>query len=794
MESSNIVIGSGHDPQLQQTGTKICYEDDHLAIVWKPPGILTISDTGRGEPSVSSALPTLFPAAALAEKEDVAEGSLADVKKTLTEAAKALWLAKPGVGMQEMLSMLHARYPQNTKVLGSRTAVKQLVRLAVASIPYRRAPDALGAQPGFTKASMVETLVAQRQAHRIVREWSKADKLREGLEGIGIIIDDKLKTWTLGPLPEVPALLSASPTPLPTDPGRTNKDMRCSMCGELFSSRNQLFKHLRNAATSCGLTVAAAGGIASDGRHNEVLPKLASTVAKGTTAARLVLGPLVLPKWAAGLVLVTKTAVGYNHAQKQLCESRVRLNWQAVVHGYFPQQVACARVLQRSRGTHVQGGHVTLVEMSVFVKSDAIDGDQPFLRVLRALNSLGHPVVGEHRGKNRTLVSVAASGTGTAQADDGRGAHGRSVILLALVGFHLSRVPDVARAPANFIEVRHQPPSRFASFIEREQIQWVKREREILHLRQAVTKASLTLPESVAADHASRPFPPAYEVGAAVFCGLTFQLGQTQAVMIPRLSTEVLVRAAAVEINTQLHKADPKQEGLSSGSTKRVLDLGCGCGNVLLSIMHYCRATGLQLLGVGMDLSSDARELAEVNAATILNADGQQTVKFLTGDFGRLHEMEALHELGPFDLVVCNPPYLDHALQEGLAAAAPELLAEPPAALFAAEHGTAAYKAIVTSLAACKPPILLPNAVVLFELGKGRCQSVVPAVINGLGIPGCHCAVIQPPDTLREAAYQSNLGVGPTSREGTGYVLEVCGIGGGRGPATDDKVLFNEDI
>ena len=91
-----------------------------------------------------------------------------------------------------------------------------------------------------------------------------------------------------------------------------------------------------------------------------------------------------------------------------------------------------------------------------------------------------------------------------------------------------------------------------------------------------------------------------------------------------------------------------------------------------------------------------------------------------------------------------------------LATAAPELLAEPPAALFAgkktpfyaknaiilprqardehsgkhskqkscvvfaADGGTAAYTSIVASLAACDPPLLAPEAVLLFELGKVR--------------------------------------------------------------------------
>lgn len=126
---------------------------------------------------------------------------------------------------------------------------------------------------------------------------------------------------------------------------------------------------------------------------------------------------------------------------------------------------------------------------------------------------------------------------------------------------------------------------------------------------------------------------------------------------------------------------------------------------------------------------------------------------------------------GPFDVVVCNPPYLDQGLQDGLASMAPELLAEPPAALFAADGGTAAYTAIIESLAACDPLMLAPEAVLLFELGKDT-ELVVRSTIDELGIV-CRCSVIEPPRTL-EAAGLRNLPyqVG----QGRGCVLEVRGL------------------
>lgn len=771
---SSVHPGStGSRQHLQtETGITVCCEDDHLAIVWKPVGILTVGGTGRADqPSVAAALPSLFPAAPVAKEGRTTEGRLVEqARATLTDAAKALWLRKPGVGMQEMLSTIHAEFPQQAEVLGSRTAVKQLVRIAVGSIPYRRGPDDAGALvAGPAKISMIETLVAQRQAHRATREWTKADKLRVGLGGIGVSIDDKLKMWTLGVAPELGS------TPVVTEPvadGRGGGGAQCAMCGAFYTSRNQLFKHLRDVTTSCGLTVAAAGGITT--RLVDTRDKPTTTAATEATAVRLVLGPLVLPKSVAGMILVAKTAVGYKHAQEQLRESRVRLDWQAMVHGYFPQDGTCARVLQRSRGTHVQGGHLTLVETSTSVgaATNVSSGDQPFVQVLRALDSLGHPVVGDHSGKSRGLVSVAVSGRGTTPANDGRGGRGRGSTLLSLVGLRLPCFPDAAGPTdtSSLVQASHHPPARFAALVEREQTQWAKREREIARLQQAVAKASLALPENGPIDHSSRPLPPAYEVGATLFCGLIFQLGWNRAVMIPRPSTDALVRAAAAEITTRLNSAGARP----SGATKRVLDLGCGSGNVLLSIMHYCQPpAGVQLLGVGMDLSVEATELSRANAAVLLSSQGQRSVKFVTGDFGCLHKLGPTEDrLGPFDVIVCNPPYLDQALREDLASVAPELLAEPPAALFAANSGTAAYTAVVASIAACQPPMLSPGAVLLFELGKGTALSV-QAAIDNLGIIGCRCAVIEPPKSLGAALLHGHLDqVGL----GRGYVLEVRGL------------------
>jgi len=87
---------------------------------------------------------------------------------------------------------------------------------------------------------------------------------------------------------------------------------------------------------------------------------------------------------------------------------------------------------------------------------------------------------------------------------------------------------------------------------------------------------------------------------------------------------------------------------------QRILDLGTGSGIIALSL-----AARAEVTVVGIDNSFEALEEAQ-QALERDRALLQGQVEFFPGD---LRNLEYLAELGPFDQVVCNPPYfkLDEA-------------------------------------------------------------------------------------------------------------------------------------
>lgn len=191
--------------------------------------------------------------------------------------------------------------------------------------------------------------------------------------------------------------------------------------------------------------------------------------------------------------------------------------------------------------------------------------------------------------------------------------------------------------------------------------------------------------EPLVARRAARE-PLAYITGHKEFWGLDFAV--SPATLIPRPDTETLVEAV-----------------LESGLKPRlVLDLGTGTGCLLLAVLHEFPAA----FGVGVDINPDAAALARRNARTLgLGA----RAAFLAGSWA-----DALAQ--QFDLVLSNPPYIEHGALESLMPDVQNY--EPGTALDGGADGLAAYRAIIAAL----PRILAPNGLALLELGAGQAISV----------------------------------------------------------------------
>ena len=182
--------------------------------------------------------------------------------------------------------------------------------------------------------------------------------------------------------------------------------------------------------------------------------------------------------------------------------------------------------------------------------------------------------------------------------------------------------------------------------------------------------------------------PVAYITGSQEFYGLPFIV--TPATLIPRGDSETLV-AAALEL-----KPD----------AARVLDLGTGSGALLLAVLAHLR----QAQGVGIDRSPEAVAVAARNAEQL---GLHPQARFLAGDW---HAAGWAEGLGTFDLVLCNPPYVEStaALDRQVAEF------EPATALFAGPEGLDDYRVLIPQLRA----LMNGGALAVLEIGANQAGAV----------------------------------------------------------------------
>lgn len=182
--------------------------------------------------------------------------------------------------------------------------------------------------------------------------------------------------------------------------------------------------------------------------------------------------------------------------------------------------------------------------------------------------------------------------------------------------------------------------------------------------------------------------PVAYILGYAEFYGRRFEV--EPGILIPRPDSEILIDTA-LELCP-----DPRS----------VLDMGTGSGALLVTIL----AERPRAYGVGIDASDTAIEVAGENAMAL----------DVAGDwwFGKRdwHEEGWADDLGQFDLIVCNPPYVEDA-----AALEPDVRAyEPAEALFAGKDGLDDYRVIIPQLG----KLLNQSGVAILEIGHTQAESV----------------------------------------------------------------------
>jgi release factor glutamine methyltransferase len=182
--------------------------------------------------------------------------------------------------------------------------------------------------------------------------------------------------------------------------------------------------------------------------------------------------------------------------------------------------------------------------------------------------------------------------------------------------------------------------------------------------------------------------PVAYILGRKEFYGREFLVAP--GVLIPRMDSETTVAAAL--------DACP--------APQRVLDCGVGSGALLLTVLAEQRDAE----GVGVDRSTEALMIASANAAQLGLASRARLERRDWSEAGWAGD------LGAFDLVLANPPYV-----EDDAPIAPDVRVwEPEGALFAGADGLDAYRVLVPQL----PAVLAEGGVAVLEIGAALAEHV----------------------------------------------------------------------
>lgn len=199
-----------------------------------------------------------------------------------------------------------------------------------------------------------------------------------------------------------------------------------------------------------------------------------------------------------------------------------------------------------------------------------------------------------------------------------------------------------------------------------------------------VSAADQAAVEAIITQRIATRKPAAYLTREAWLQGVPFYVDER--VIVPRsLIAEVI--------------ADGSIDAWLSDQTTRVLDLCTGNGSLaVLLAMAYPEVSV-----VASDLSRDALAVASINV------DKHDVANRIS-----LVESDGLAQVdGLFDLIVCNPPYVNAQSMTALPA---EYLAEPTMALASGTDGMDFCRALLAQAASC----LTPDGVLVLEIGNER--------------------------------------------------------------------------
>lgn len=184
-----------------------------------------------------------------------------------------------------------------------------------------------------------------------------------------------------------------------------------------------------------------------------------------------------------------------------------------------------------------------------------------------------------------------------------------------------------------------------------------------------------------------RPLP--YITGKAYFCDLEFYVDER--VLIPRSPIAELIQ-------------NRFQPWMGQQPVNRILDLCCGSACIGIACAEVFPEAGI----VAADISAEALDVAALN---VERYHLQEQVSLVQSD--------GLHALAGerFDLIVCNPPYVD---AEDMASLPAEYQHEPELALASGDDGLDFVRTLLREAA----NHLTDNGVLICEVGNSVCHVI----------------------------------------------------------------------
>ena len=247
-------------------------------------------------------------------------------------------------------------------------------------------------------------------------------------------------------------------------------------------------------------------------------------------------------------------------------------------------------------------------------------------------------------------------------------------------------VADATRAAADRLSATSDTARLDAELLMAHALGVTRSDLLLRHMRDPAPQGFAPLVERRAAHE-----PVAHIVGRQEFYGL--DLAVTSDTLIPRGDSEALIDAA-------------QDIFAGRGAPSRILDLGTGSGALLLAGLSVWAGAE----GIATDRSEAALAVAQGNATAL---GFNQRARFLVRDW---HAGGWARDLGKFDLILCNPPYV-----EADAKLAPSVHDfEPATALYAGAQGLDDYRVLLPQIR----DLLAQGGVAIFEIGASQGDSV----------------------------------------------------------------------